>query len=245
MAVHDTEDTFDLNRIISQGWKLYLRNFTSIAATVLLVSVPVNAALSFLPVHLLPGHGPYDAWVMRLLSSAKLLVFNGLIAMAVSKIVETSATGIPISWSSLFRHALSRLGAALSPGPLLALSAIGMLLLLLVPRVGEAIYYALFTFHFIAVSLRGRSGMAAIDYSRGLFAGRFGKVFWSQLVFFLFPAALTAAMLPFILVLPRTPAVATALNALLDLFLAWPFAMSTLLFLGLESPGMDKVQGGA
>lgn len=236
-------DLFDLNRLISEGWKLYRRNFRSVMTVVLLVSIPVNAALSILSAYFIHGQGPYDAWITRLLSSAKILVFNGLIAMAVSRIVESSTKGVQIGCSSSFRHALARWGAALSLGPLLALFAIGLLLLMLVPRLGEAVYYALFMFYFLAVSLRGSSGMAAIDYSRRLFAGRFGQVFWCQFVFFLFSAAFTAAMLPMLLVFPRTPAVAVAFNAILDLFLAYPVTMSTLFFLNLETSSGSPDKG--
>lgn len=239
MALHDTGDTFDLNRIISQGWRLYMRNFASIAVIVLLISLPVNAAMSILPSRLLSGQGASGVWIARLLSPAKLLVFNGLAFMAVARIVESSLIGRPGGWASPLRHAISRWGAALSPVPLFALFAIALFLLLLVPRLGEALYYALFMFYFIAVSLRGCSGMAAIDYSRGLFAGRFGKVFWAQFVFFLFSAAFTAAMLPFVLVLPRIPAVVAGFNAILDLFLALPVTMSTLFFLELDAMGKE------
>ena len=235
MSMENTGDTFDLNRIISEGWRLYRRHFLAISVVVLLVSIPVNAALSFLPAYFITGHGPYDAWIVRLLSSAKILMFNGLVAMAVARIVESSKRGVTTGWSPSFRHALSRLGAALSLGALLALFAIGLLMLMLIPRLGEAVYYALFMFYFFAVSLRNVSGMSAIDYSRGLFEGRFGQVFWCQFVFFLFSAAFTAAVLPMLLVFPRIPMVAIGFNAVLDLFLAYPMVMSALFFLDLES----------
>jgi hypothetical protein len=231
----NTGDTFDINRIISEGWKLYRRNLLSITVVVLLVSIPVNAALSLLPAYFITGHGPYDAWITRLLSAAKILVFNGLVAMAVSRIVESTQRGLTTGWSQSFRHALSRLGAALSLGALLALFAIGLLMLMLIPRLGEAVYYSLFMFYFFAVSLRDVSGMGAIDYTRELFAGRFGQVFWYQFVFFLFSAAFTAALLPMLLVFPRIPVVAIGFNAILDLFLAYPMVMSTLYFFDLEA----------
>ncbi|NTU68413.1 MAG: hypothetical protein HGB02_05995 [Chlorobiaceae bacterium] len=235
MTTGNTGEVFDLNRIIAAGWKLYRRNFLSIAAVVLLISVPVNVILSALPFAGISGSGPYDAWIFRLLSSARILVFNSLVAMAVAKIVETSVDGAPVAWRAVFRHTFGRWGAALSLGPLVVLTAFGLLVLMLVPRLGEALFYALFMFYFLAVSLRSRSGMAAFDYARGMFEGRFGQVFWCQFVFFLFSAAFTAAMLPLMLVFPRVPAVAVGFNAILDLFLAYPFTMSTLFFLDLEA----------
>jgi hypothetical protein len=238
-----THDPYDLSRIISQGWRLYRLNFVAIASVVLLVSVPVNAALSLIPPYFISGQGAYDAWITRLLSAAKLLVFNGLIAMAVARIIEASSQGTAINGSAALRHALSRLGAALSLGPILALFAIGLLLLMLVTRLGEAVYYAISIFYFIAVSLRNRSGMAAISYARTLFKIQFGQVFWCQFVFFLFSAVFTAGMLPMMLVLPRIPAVAIGFNAILDLFLAYPFTMSTLFFLELDAMKSENGAG--
>ncbi|NTU52369.1 MAG: hypothetical protein HGA97_01425 [Chlorobiaceae bacterium] len=231
----NNHDPFDLSRLISQGWQLYRVNFPALAIVVLLVSVPVNIALSIIPSYFITGQGPWDAWITRLLSAGKILVFNGLIAMAVARITDTSAIAMAVNWRAALRHALSRMGAALSLGPLLALFAIGLLLLMLVPRLGEALYYALFIFYFLAVSLRNRSGMAAINYSRSLFKGRFRQVFWSLFVFFLFPAVFTAGMLPMLLLFPRIPAVAIGFNAILDLFLAYPFTIATLFFLELDT----------
>jgi hypothetical protein len=235
-----SHDPYDLSRIISRGWRLYRLNFVALALVVLLVSVPVNVALSLIPPYFISGQGAYDGWIIRLLSAAKLLVFNGLMAMAVARIIEASSRGVGITGSAALRQALSRWGAALSLGPILALFAIGLLLLMLVPRLGEAVYYAIFIFYFIAVSLRNRSGMAALDYSRTLFKQQFGQVFWCQFVFFLFSAVFTAGMLPMLLVFPRIPAVAIAFNAILDLFLAYPFTMSTLFFLELDALQNDN-----
>jgi len=229
------QDPFDLSRIISQGWRLYRLNFLAIASVVLLVSLPVNAALSIIPRFFISGQGAYDAWITRLLSAAKLLMFNGLIAMAVARIIDASLKGAAIEGRAALRHALSRWGSALSLGPILGLFTIGLLLLMLVPRLGEAACYAFFVFYFLAVSLRNRSGMEAIDYSRALFRKQFGQVFWCLLVFFLFSAVFTAGMLPMLLVFPRIPAVAIGFNAILDLFLAYPFTMSTLFFLELDA----------
>lgn len=233
-SIHD--DQFDLTRLISQGWSVYRANFMAIAAVVLLVSIPVNAALSIIPPYFINGQGVYDAWILRLLSATRILVFNGLIAMAVARIIDSSSNSIEVvRWSDALRFALFRFGAALSLGPLLVLFALGLLLLMLVPRLGESLYYALFMFYFFAVSLRNCSGMAAIGYSRSLFKGRFRKVFWCQFVFFLFPAVFTAGVLPLLLLLPRIPAVAIGFNAILDLFLAYPLTMSALFFIELDT----------
>jgi hypothetical protein len=228
-------DPFDLTRLIAQGWKEYRHNFVAIAVVVLLISVPVNIFLSLVPPYFINGHGLWDAWIIRLLSAFKILVFNGLIAMAVAGIIDTSRRGVSVSWSDSLRQALSRSGAALSLGPLLVVLAMGMLLLLLVPRLGEAVCYALFTFYFFSVSLRNRSGMAAISYAWELFRGQSGQVFWCQFVFFLFTAVFTAGLLPLLLVFPRIAPVAIGFNAILDLFLACPLAMSTLFFIQLDA----------
>ena len=164
-------ENYKLGRILSSGFKVYIEKFKDIAFVILIVYIPINTILSFIPVDPegFKGFGLY----LRVVQLLELLI--GTIAtMAIAKIVECAVNGEQIDYSAALKFSLTRWGRGIAVEILAGLIIFCMLLLLIVPGVIWAVYYS---FGIFIVALRGISGKEALDYSKRLVKGQWGRVF--------------------------------------------------------------------
>lgn len=104
-----------------------------------------------------------------------LNLFLGTIAAAaVAFLVERAVRGEEVSWRAAFEHGKRRLLATLWTSLLAGLIVFALSLCFVIPGIIWAIYYSFIVF---VVSLRGREGKAALDYSKALVQGRWFFVF--------------------------------------------------------------------
>jgi len=171
---------FDLGAVISTGWHIFWKHIRSIVPVFLIVYIPINIGLSFVPIdYLIETHGLRGfRMYMRIVQLTELL-FGVLATMALAKLIESSILGKPVTWQQALRHALSRWGASIGTGLLAGVILLGLFLLLIVPGIIWSLYYSFFVF---VVALRGLSGKAALDYSKGIVKGQWWRVFGYLLV---------------------------------------------------------------
>jgi hypothetical protein len=177
-GIADTQ--FTVGEIVASGWDLYCMHFTRILPIFLVVYVPINIGLSFLPA---------DDWIERygfpgFLMYAQILqlteLFIGVLAtMSLAKLMEESLYGHTLSWLQALRYAASRWPAAILTGLLAGLILLGLTLLLIVPGILWGVYYSFFPY---VVALRGLSGKPALDYSKAAVKGQWWRVFGYLLV---------------------------------------------------------------
>jgi len=166
---------YGLGRVIVSGWEQYRKLFVSILPIFLIVYIPINIGLSFVPVDsLIEEHGLRGLRMyMKLIQLSEFLI--GVVAtMSLARVVEASLMGQPVTWQQALRHALSRWSASIGTGFLAGLIVLGMFLLLIVPGIIWSLYYSLFVY---VIALRGLSGKEALDYSKALVKGQWWRVF--------------------------------------------------------------------
>ena len=218
-----------LGRIIAIGWGQYLANFLPILAIVLIIYVPINVALSFVPLDYLIEQYGFRAFriYMSLVRLSEFLI--GVIAtIAIATLVDHSLRGIRISWLAALRHGLRRWWASIFTGLLAGLIILGMTLLLIVPGIIWSLYYYMFIF---VVALRSLSGKKALDYSKSIVKGQWWRVLGYIIVIELFSACI---MLPIIILYffaPDSQLLDILSDTLIDIVAALSTVMTVVFFL--------------
>lgn len=229
-----------LGKVIALGWEQYRRHFGSIVPIFLVVYIPVNIALSFVPTDaLIEEHGYLGLKLyIRLIQLTEF--FIGVIAtMALAKLIEASSLGQPITWKQALRHSLSRWGASIGTGLLAGLIILGMVLLLIVPGVIWSLYYSLFVY---VVALRGLSGKKALDYSKTIVKGQWWRVFGFLLVINALDAVASIAVsVPFFFT-PDNRVLDIASDTLVDLVSALFLTMTTIFFLNNDRASFSSLR---
>jgi len=223
---------YGLGKVIALGWEQYRRHFGSILPIILIVYIPINIGLSFVPVdYLVEERGLRGlSLYMKLIQLTEFLV--GIVAtMALARLIEASLLGQPITWPQALRHALSRWGASIGTGLLAGVILLGLCLLLIVPGLIWSLYYSFFVY---AVALRGLSGKKALDYSKAIVKGQWWRVFGCLLVInALGVVAGIAVMAPFFFT-PDNQILDIASDTLTDIVSALFLTMTTVFFLNNE-----------
>lgn len=167
--------------ILSDAWKVFQERFQDIAVAVLVVALPLNAILAFLPKQDMEA-GIVDWYVTGSAIAVGLLAtLAGMISvLGTMLITEKGLRGEEVKWDAALRYGLSRWFASFWTNLLAGIMLIGLFLLLIVPGIIFAIYWS---FVLATVALRGMEGMSALNYSKSLVKGRWWKTFGYGLVF--------------------------------------------------------------
>ncbi|MDD5008816.1 MAG: hypothetical protein PHC68_10530 [Syntrophorhabdaceae bacterium] len=224
--------SYGLKKIFSAGWKIYAGGFRDIMLVTLIVYIPINIILSFVP------SGPEELEGFRLkFRVAQLLdLFIGVLAtIAVAKITECAVNGEKVGYAAALKFGISRWGRCISVQILAGLIIFGLLLLLIVPGIIWAVYY---TFGVLVVALRGINGKEALDYSKRLVKGQWGRVFGINFVIGVM-MLLTIFILSFTLALPMSFVPENWLlnvvsDTVLDVVMAMFWVMSVVFFLNVD-----------
>ena len=233
MKAEITGAKLELDRLIAIGWDVYRRNFRSILPIVLIIGIPLDLIRSLIPASesalsaSAHGMGPFTTF-----SVIMEMLFRNISLMALFILIDSSVAGNPRSWSDAFRQSLSRWGASVVTTFLAAMIVAGLTLLLVVPGIVWAVYYI---FILMAVSVRGLSGKAALDFSKGLVKGQWWRICGFHLVFLLFYVIVISAVQPLMILLPNVLIVQIATKVMYDLFFAYSQTMAMIFFLNVEA----------
>ena len=220
---------YGLGRVIAAGWEQYRRHFRSILPIFLIVYIPINIGLSFVPVdYLIETHGLRGfRMYMKLIQLTEFLI-GVLATMSLAKLIESSLSGEPITWRAALRHAVGRWGASIGTGLLAGLIVLGMCLLLVVPGIIWSLYYSFFVY---VVALRGLSGKQALDYSKGIVKGQWWRVFGYLLVIEILGAIAGIIVAAPFFFTPDNRLLDIASDTIADIVSALFLAMTTVFFL--------------
>ncbi len=232
-----TGGKLELERLTSMGWEVYKHHFRSIVILVLIVALPLDLLLFFIPSQIAQGLSNTALLMIQVVSGMIGVIFSSLSFMAIYRLIESSLQGAPVTWQEAFRHGLSRWGASLETWGTAWLILIGLFLLLVVPGIVWSVYYS---FLLMVVSVRGLSGKAALDYSKNLVKGRWWRVFGFQTVFMLFPLTFSFALKPIIELFAAFPLANLVASLVYAIFFVYTLTMSMLFFLNLESITHDE-----
>lgn len=166
---------YSLGTILSKSWAAYRENFTKILYITLLVYIPVNILIYFLPVpENLESFGDLINWM------SLLEFFIGIIStLAISLLIKHWVDKKELEWFDALRNILpvwsSAIWVQLISGILIGLAT----LLLILPGIYLMISY-LFVIH--ALLFQKKTGMDALMYSYNLVKGRWWRTFGIALV---------------------------------------------------------------
>jgi len=168
------EKKYSLFDILKVGWQIYKDNFGQILVIVLLVYIPINFVLSFIPAGFFQEQG-FSGLKMYFRLIQFLEFFIGVIAtIAIARLVERKIVGHEADWRSSFKDLFPVWQNVIWTNFLVGLIVLGLALLLIIPGFIWWIYYSFVTF---VVVLREVSGAKALAYSKNLVVGQWWRVF--------------------------------------------------------------------
>lgn len=225
-------------KIFSESWKYFKENFQIIFLIVLAVCVPINILLICTPLSVLfKEHGLPPVFeiyaIIILFSLVKVIASIVLILVTQSTIDKTI-----ISFGQVLRKSISRWPAALGTYILLSIFLSG-LFLLVVPGI---IYYVYWIFMLCAVTLRDKSGIRALSYSRAIVKGRWWKVAGYALVFGLLGSLIGTSLVEMSArLLPHYPVVEVVAYTLTDIARSFFVVVSVVFFVNFDNTRKEMV----
>jgi len=166
---------FTASQIISESWKIYKANFSSVtflALAAALVQVGLSLILTY-------GFGADEKNFIPNFLVAILAAVAELIAMmAIAYLVKTRIEGGRAGFGDSINAATARLWPLVTTDFIRVIFTIGLLFLLIIPGIIYGVYW---TFAAYAVLFCGKSNMEALRYSKSMVEGRWGGVFWRSL----------------------------------------------------------------
>ena len=173
------ERELSIREILSNSWNIYSKQFKSIAIITLIIYVPINIILYLI------GDTIVDIESLKNYSNVTKLLENlfGIIAtMGIAVVVErtiTSENDMEASWGEAISTAFSRWGSCIGTNLLGGLIILGLSILLIIPGLIWALYYA---FSVQVVVLKNIGGKKALDYSKSLVKGQWWETFGTLFV---------------------------------------------------------------
>lgn len=235
-------ERYDLGRIIVSGWKQYIRHFRGILPIFLIVYIPINICLSFVPVDdLVVNHGLRGFRLYMNLIRLTEFFIGVLATMSLAKLIESSIAGDSITWQAAIRHALGCWWSTIGTGLLSVLIIAGMFLLLIVPGIIWLLYYS---FYVYVVALRGLSGKQALDYSKGIVKGQWWRVFGYLLVIEMLGVIAGAIIGVLFFYMPDNRLLEIISDTIINIVSALFLAMTTVFFLNNDKVRI-KNEGGS
>ena len=223
---------YKLKDILSHSWDLFKNNFKLILIITLVVYIPLNILISFIPLEGLMALDGYAAFRIHMRIVQLLESFIGVIAfMAIAFAVKTMLNKKAIGYKEAFKQAVARWPSAIWTKIIAGLFLIGLTILLIIPGVIYSIYW---TFATLAVVLFDKSGKKALDYSKSVVKGRWWRVLGVmivlQLLAFIIGLVVTA---PFWL-MPENVILDLFSNTLIDVVFSFYTVTITVFFINLD-----------
>lgn len=236
-----SQEEYNLGKILSESWNKFKENFQSILLITLIIYIPINAVLAFVPIEgLMEQQGNWQGVRTYLRIMQVLEGFIGIIAtMAIAYLIKSSLDNNNVTYSEALKKSLSRWGAAIITTFILGLFIFGLTLLLIVPGI---IFYVFWIFAPLVVILKDKSGKSALDYSKSIVKGRWWKVALYSLVFGflgLISGLLAGASFWF---LPDNFLTSVLIDTVIDIVASFFTVVSVIFFINLDSTKKEVVK---
>jgi len=234
---------YSIREILFESWRLFKENFQLVLIVTLIVYIPINIILSFIPTEtlfeqngLLQGFTDY----IRIVQILEELI--GIIAtMAIAFIIKSKLDGNIINYKMALKKSFSRWAPAIWTNILLGLLLLGLFLLLIIPGIIYAVYW-MFTLY--AVVLYDKSGKDALNYSKNVVKGRWWKVFCYSLVFGILSLVVGIATGIPSWFLPESFFLTIISDVFIDVVASFFTVVFAVFFINLDSTKTAKVQAG-
>lgn len=217
--------------LMLMGWYVLRKNFGIIFLINLIVALPLNFALHYLPQPDLETFDFAAVFINGIIFPAAITVLSLVGTLANAYITEQTALGYPPSFAIAFNKAFVNWGRAAGAFMLVFVFVTGGFLLFFVPGVYLSV---LFFFSIYAVGLRNLKGMTALKYSVYLVRNRWWRTFgfFIAIGFLNFvPSYVLSALFELLPSFPYNDVVTSTISNIL-----WSYfeIVSVLLFLNLD-----------
>lgn len=172
-------ERLSIMELFREGWELYRANIKLIFLFTLLVFIPVNIILAFIPINDLIREDGRTGMIFKIILDLYQMLLSLIATIGIAMIVERSLQEIPFTWNDLLKQVLSKLPTTIGTGIFMGLILSILSLLLLFPAVIWSVYYS---FTFYVVALRNIGGKKALNYSKNLVKGQWWRVLWVNLI---------------------------------------------------------------
>jgi len=206
-----------LGNILSLGWSIYQKYFVNILIVTLIANIPLNIAQEVITV-------PIINYIL-------VTIFGVPWTMAVVFITERAVNNETMSFGDALRRSVDRWVSGVGTNIVAAIILLLLFLLLIVPGIIWAIYY---TFSNQVVALRNKDGKPALDYSKALVQGQWGRVFGTGFILTLIAGGLYFGITYILGLLSTSPVINVVATTLGDITAAFTTVAITVLFLNLD-----------
>ena len=227
---------FSIGKILSESWKRFTENFQLILIITLIVYIPINIILAFVPIGESLENFKLFYWIIQIHEG-----LIGIIAtMAIAYAIKNKIDGKSISIGEALKKSLSRWGAAIGTNIILGIFLLGLTLLLIVPGIIFDVYWIFVIF---VVILNDKSGKDALDHSKKIVKGRWWTVVGYSIVFGILGfIVLMIGVVPFWF-LPENFLTSIATATLIDIIVSFFTVVSTIFFINFDSTKKTEVTG--
>lgn len=212
---------------------LFKKHFQDILIITLIVYIPINIILEFVPV---PEITSTEEFITSLRLNLRVMqLLEGLIgiiaAMAVIYVTAQSIKGKIIGWKEALQFSLSRWVPQFTTGIMQNVFLIGLFLLLIVPGIIFGVFWA---FTFQIVTLRDKKWRAALAESKSIVQGRWWSIFGFFVLFFIIELIAGLVVSALIMFFPDQSVLNVATNLLFDIVSHYFVVLGTVFFLNAE-----------
>lgn len=227
---------FTLGDIFSAAWNAFRSQFISILVIILIVYIPVNIIISFIPVEtLIETHGLRGfrlyLRIIEILESLIGIIATMALAFLINKSINNNINNDESDYKEALGKAVSRWGSGIWTNILAGLIIFGLTLLLIIPGIIWSNYY---TFIVYVVILKNLSGKEALDYSKSLVEGYWWRIFGISILFGICNFILGYAVGSIFEYFPNNQLMGIFSNTITDLLSSFFTIAEIILFLNMD-----------
>jgi hypothetical protein len=227
---------FSIGEILSLAWQKYTDLFQTILVIILIIYIPINIILGFVPID--------DSWEGILLYYRVIQLLEGFIGiiatMAIAFAVKQSLEGKRIEFGPALKKALFKWPYAFVTNLILGIFLLGLFLLLIVPGI---IFYVFWMFTLYVVVLKDIHWKSALDYSRSIVKGRWWTVFGYSIVFGLISLGVALGLGIITIFVPETYFTTLVIDTVLDIMIAFFTVVYAVFFINFDYTKMKETAG--
>lgn len=198
---------FSIGQMISAAWKYFKDNFITILQIILIVYIPINIIIGFVPDITLGGTGFAGADISIQIGSILDTLLGIIATIAIILLIKTKTDNKNILLKDLFKNAFNLWPKAIATNIILGILILLLTILLIIPGIIFAIFWI---FAVYVVVVHNKRWMAALKESKAIVQGRRRKVLGYCIVF-----GLIATGISFV---AGTPLLLIPSNAITDIF---------------------------
>lgn len=166
---------FSVGDIFAVGWIIFSRNLGHYFILVLIVYLTIFFAGQYVPVGLIfEKYGMDGVFYLNLLARIISSFIYGLLTMAIAISTHSYITSQSVDLSGDLKSAIYRWPSFIVTSILVGLIISIGFLLLIIPGIFWSVNYSFFVY---VVALKGLGGKSALDYSKHLVEGQWGRAF--------------------------------------------------------------------